>query len=78
MTTQEFWQNAMVRAVLTALAVGALAALAPLVPILAGGVMPGRDALFASLAFGLGGVGSVIVSLLSRFVGDKNNGSFTS
>ena len=76
MTTKQFWGNAIVRAILTALAAGVIAALSPLVPVFATGAMPTQEAMYAAAMVGVGALISVGVSLLSRLVGDPNSGTF--
>jgi hypothetical protein len=77
MTIQQFWSNTIVRAILTALGAGVMAALSPLVPVFATGVMPSQEALFSAAMIGVAALISVGVSLLSRLTGDPNSGTFT-
>ena len=76
-TLAQFWSNTLVRAVVTALAVGGVFSLTPLIPVLSAGIVPAKDTLIAAAMMGAGGFASAIVSLLSRFTGDPNSGSFT-
>jgi hypothetical protein len=77
MTASQFWSNTAVRAILTALGAGVVAALSPLLPTFASGVMPSQAALYSAAMIGVGAVVSVLVSLLTRLVGDPNSGVFT-
>ena len=75
-TFKQFLANAIVRAILTAVGAGFIAAAAPLIPVLGTGTMPDKALIITALAFGAGGTLSALVSLISRFLGDPNSGSF--
>ena len=74
---REFLNNAIVSAAITVLAAGAVGSLTPLIPGLLAGNVPTKAALIAAVMMGAGAAGSILRSLLTRFVGDPNSGSFT-
>lgn len=76
-TPGAFWTNATVRAILTALLFGLAVSLPGLVTIWQTGSFGHVGDYVSFLAFTLGGVGSYVVSLLTRITGDPNSGTFT-
>jgi hypothetical protein len=70
---RKFWINTAIRAAATALVVG----LPPLVSVWSGGNLGTMTDYKVAIAFALGGVGSLVISLATTFVGDGKSSTFT-
>ena len=77
-TPAQFWANAWIRAIATIIIAGMVMALAFLVPVWQGGTLGTTATYITALSAFLTGAGSMLLSILSRFKGDPNSGSFTS
>jgi hypothetical protein len=68
-----FYKNLIIRALATAAVFG----LPTLVAVWSSGSFGTSGDYLAAAAFALGGIGSAVISLATRMVGDPNSGNFT-